>query len=85
MEQKENICSVAKKCGGCRYQGVPYEEQLRKKQRYTEGLLKKFGKVEPVWRIRTITETRFMRLSGVTEREMLFPVFMRKKAIVLFP
>ena len=48
MEQKENICSVAKKCGGCRYQGVPYEEQLRKKQRYTEGLLKKFGKVEPI-------------------------------------
>ena len=41
MEQKEQVCSVAKKCGGCRYQGVPYEEQLRKKQRYTEGLLKK--------------------------------------------
>ena len=48
MEQKEQVCSVAKKCGGCRYQGVPYEEQLRKKQRYTEGLLKKFGKVEPI-------------------------------------
>lgn len=48
MEQKEQICSVAKKCGGCRYQGVSYEEQLRKKQRYTEGLLKKFGKVEPI-------------------------------------
>lgn len=48
MEQKENICPVAKKCGGCRYQGVPYAEQLRKKQKYTEGLLKKFGKVEPI-------------------------------------
>lgn len=48
MEQKEQVCSVAKKCGGCRYQGVSYEEQLRKKQRYTEGLLKKFGKVEPI-------------------------------------
>ena len=47
MEQKETVCSVAKKCGGCRYQGVPYQDQLRKKQKITEGLLKKFGKVEP--------------------------------------
>ena len=44
MEQKETVCSVAKKCGGCRYQGVSYQEQLRRKQRITEGLLKKFGK-----------------------------------------
>ena len=48
MEQKETVCSVAKKCGGCRYQGVSYQEQLRKKQKITEGLLKKFGKVEPI-------------------------------------
>ena len=45
MEQKETVCSVAKKCGGCRYQGVSYQEQLRRKQRITEGLLKKIGKV----------------------------------------
>ena len=37
MEQKETVCSVAKKCGGCRYQGVPYQDQLRKKQKITEG------------------------------------------------
>ena len=48
MEQKETVCSVAKKCGGCRYQGEPYQDQLRKKQKITEGLLKKFGKVEPI-------------------------------------
>ena len=48
MEQKETVCSVAKKCGGCRYQGVPYQDQRRKKQKITEGLLKKFGKVEPI-------------------------------------
>lgn len=48
MEQKETVCSVAKKCGGCCYQGVPYQDQLRKKQKITEGLLKKFGKVEPI-------------------------------------
>ncbi|MCD7724180.1 MAG: 23S rRNA (uracil(1939)-C(5))-methyltransferase RlmD [Clostridiales bacterium] len=38
-------CPVAKKCGGCRYAGVPYAEQLAKKQKYTEQLLKGFGKV----------------------------------------
>ena len=26
------VCLQAKKCGGCQYIGVPYEEQLRKKQ-----------------------------------------------------
>ena len=26
---KAEICPVHKKCGGCRYQGVPYEEQLK--------------------------------------------------------
>ena len=64
MEQKETVCSVAKKCGGCRYQGVSYQEQLRRKQRITEGLLKKFGKVEPI-----ITETKFMQPLAVTGRE----------------
>ena len=28
MEQKETVCSVAKKCGGCRYQGVSYPYKL---------------------------------------------------------
>ena len=31
MEEKKNqtepeVCKVAKKCGGCQYQGVPYKE-----------------------------------------------------------
>ena len=29
---KAEICPVHKKCGGCRYQGVPYEEQLKIKE-----------------------------------------------------
>ena len=42
------ICSVAKKCGGCQYQGVAYEEQLKKKQKMEEDLFKKFCKVDPI-------------------------------------
>ena len=41
-------CKVKKRCGGCCYQGVPYEKQLEEKQKKLEKLLGKFGKAEPV-------------------------------------
>ena len=31
--QKTDSCVLAKKCGGCEYQGVPYEKQLAKKEK----------------------------------------------------
>jgi 23S rRNA (uracil1939-C5)-methyltransferase len=45
---QESSCPVAGKCGGCQYQKLPYQEQLRKKQRQEEELLKKFGRVERI-------------------------------------
>ncbi len=48
MQEKDKRCSVAKKCGGCQYQGIAYKEQLQKKQKMVENLLKKFGKVENI-------------------------------------
>lgn len=42
------ICKAYKKCGGCRYQGVEYCEQLRKKQAFAAKLLGKYGKVSPI-------------------------------------
>lgn len=38
--ERENICSYAKKCGGCDYQGVPYKLQLQKKDAHIRYLLK---------------------------------------------
>ena len=35
-ERRQSLCTVSKKCGGCQYVDVPYEEQLKKKQRQTE-------------------------------------------------
>lgn len=72
MEQKETVCSVAKKCGGCRYQGVPYQDQLRKKQKITEGLLKNSVKLSrsSEWKILIITEIKCMRRLAVTGKEM---------------
>lgn len=48
MNTTKKICSVAKKCGGCQFQGIAYAEQLKKKQKTEEDLLKAFGKVEPI-------------------------------------
>lgn len=42
------LCPHAKKCGGCQYQGISYEEQLKKKQKQEEKLLGRFGKVKPI-------------------------------------
>ncbi len=41
-------CPLYKKCGGCQLQNLSYEEQLKWKQRKTESLLSKFGKVEKI-------------------------------------
>lgn len=34
-----HICENAEKCGGCTYQGVPYEQQLKEKEGAVRGLL----------------------------------------------
>lgn len=45
----KNTCSCRKKgCGGCPLLGLPYAEQLAKKQKDTEKLLGKFGTVRPI-------------------------------------
>lgn len=41
-------CPLAKKCGGCDYQGISYQEQLKKKEKKVRILLEKYGKVYPV-------------------------------------
>ncbi len=47
MEQLEK-CKAAKKCGGCQYQGISYEEQLQKKQKQVGKLLGKYGRISPI-------------------------------------
>ncbi len=41
------ICPVSKKCGGCSYLQVEYEQQLKKKRDYVKSLFPKYN-VEPV-------------------------------------
>lgn len=47
-EKRQSLCPVSKKCGGCQFVDMPYQEQLKKKQRQAEQLLKEFGKVMPI-------------------------------------
>jgi 23S rRNA (uracil1939-C5)-methyltransferase len=45
---REDYCPYAKKCGGCDFQGIPYEQQLKRKQETVEKLLKKICPVEKI-------------------------------------
>ncbi len=44
----QGSCPYAGKCGGCDYQGMSYEKQLRKKQVYVEKQIGEFCKVNPI-------------------------------------
>ena len=46
--KKASGCSIAGKCGSCRYSGVPYDKQLKTKQKMMQELLGGFGRVEPI-------------------------------------
>jgi len=42
------VCPLAAKCGGCDYQGVPYEQQLKEKEHAVRRLMKGFCEVSPI-------------------------------------
>ncbi len=48
MEKNLKTCPYEKKCGGCSFISIPYEEQLKKKKEYVAGLLKPFVKVTAI-------------------------------------
>ena len=48
VKKQANACPYAKKCGGCDYQGKPYEEQLKEKQDYVRKTLKGICGVLPI-------------------------------------
>ncbi len=46
--QKPEVCPVNKKCGSCAYQGIPYNEQLKKKKKEAAKLLKPYCEVKGI-------------------------------------
>lgn len=47
-KEKKDNCPYAKKCGGCDYQGMPYEKQLKEKQEFVQKNVSGFCKVLPI-------------------------------------
>ena len=47
-ETPKSRCPYSKKCGGCRLIDIPYEKQLKMKQKNLNDLLGKYGKMEPI-------------------------------------
>ena len=49
-EKKNRIAAykAAKKCGGCQYQGIPYEKQLQDKQKAVRQLMQSFCKTTEI-------------------------------------
>lgn len=46
--RKQSACPVSDQCGGCRFVDMPYQEQIKRKQRQAEQLLKEYGRVMPM-------------------------------------
>ena len=47
-KKPEAVCPYAKKCGGCDYQGMSYEQQLQEKQAYVRKNIGDYCKVLPI-------------------------------------
>ena len=48
LNMSQAVCPLAKKCGGCDYQGMSYEQQLKEKEKSVRKLMKGFGEVLPI-------------------------------------
>ena len=42
------VCPLAKKCGGCDYAGMKYDNELAVKQKYIEELFGEYVKVDDI-------------------------------------
>lgn len=47
-KNNSEFCPYFRRCGGCSYQGVSYESQLKEKQKQVEELLAPYCKVQPI-------------------------------------
>lgn len=48
MAEVMKKCPYAAKCGGCQYQGMEYQQQLKEKQQLLNRLLREAGRPEPI-------------------------------------
>ena len=65
------VCPYAKKCGGCDYQGMSYEQQLQEKQNLCAQNIGDYCKScrSSEWKIRIITEIKYTQCLMWSGRE----------------
>ena len=47
-QRNSSVCPISKKCGGCQFLDITYEEELNKKNAKMKSLLGSFGTVDKV-------------------------------------
>lgn len=47
-DNRDRVCPVSKKCGGCKWIDKEYSVQLKEKEKWVQGLLQPFCKLEPI-------------------------------------
>ena len=52
VNKSKSRCPVSKKCGGCTMINVPYEEQTVRKRQRVEDLIGRYGRVDPIVRMK---------------------------------
>lgn len=57
-QKNSSVCPISKKCGGCQFLDVSYEEELAKKNTKMKSLLSSFGSVDPVLGAKNYTHYR---------------------------
>ena len=87
MERQEYTCSLQQKgCGGCPLLSLPYEEQLRKKQKAMKKLMGNLGKVRPVIGMENPWHYRNKAISTFTEgpgRQLISGIYARGSHYVI--
>ncbi len=51
-KQEQKDCPYRKKCGGCEYLYLTYDGQCARKQKQVKDLIGKYGKIEPIQRMK---------------------------------
>ncbi len=47
-KNRQAVCPVSEKCGGCKWIGKPYQEQLALKEKWVKELMAPFCRLEPI-------------------------------------
>ena len=79
LETREPVCSIFPACGGCMYQTMPYEEQVKMK----EGQIRRI--MDPVVRRNSIIVIKWNFLLEMNSKTVRYlSVFIKKEVLMMY-